>query len=84
MHSLNKGLFCRVKLKALNHNKCFLVWLRNRLISIGLEPVLNHTEKSNIASYYRQFCMNIKIKVIKLITGLLAPLNGFNLVFFLF
>ena len=24
----------------------FQVWLRNRLISVGLEPVLNHTEKS--------------------------------------
>ena len=31
------------------------VWLRNRLISAGLEPVPSHTEKACIASYYRQF-----------------------------
>ena len=32
---------------------CFiLVWLRNRLISGGLEPVLSQTEKICIASYY--------------------------------
>ena len=33
----------------------FPVWLQNRLISTGLEPVLSHTEKSCIASYYKQF-----------------------------
>ena len=33
----------------------FPVWLRNRLISAGLEPVTSNTEKSCIASYYRQF-----------------------------
>ena len=31
----------------------FPVWLRSRLISAGLEPVLSHNEKSCIASYYR-------------------------------
>ena len=40
-------------------------WLRNRLKSPGLEPVLSHTDKSYIASYYRQFFTNIKIKIIK-------------------
>ena len=35
---------------------------RHRLISAGLEPVLGHTEKSCIASYYRQLSTNIKIK----------------------
>ena len=35
--------------------------LQNRLISAGLEPVLSHTD-SCIASYDRQFSMNIKIK----------------------
>ena len=29
-------------------------------ISAGLEPVLSHTEKSSIASYYRQFYTNIQ------------------------
>ena len=41
--------------------------VRKRLMSAGLEPVFSHTEKSCIPSYYRQFSMNIKIKVIKLI-----------------
>ena len=39
----------------------FPVWLRNRLISAGLEPVLSHTEKSFIISYYIQFSTNIKM-----------------------
>ena len=34
--------------------KCFPVWLQNRLISAGLEPVLIHTERSCIASYFRK------------------------------
>ena len=41
----------------------FPVWLQNQLISAGLEP---HTEKSCIASYYRQFSTNMKIKVTNL------------------
>ena len=41
---------------------CFIpVWLRNRLISAGLEPVLSHTEKLCIVSYYIQFSSNIKM-----------------------
>ena len=36
------------------------IWLRNRLISAGLEPVLSHTKKICKAAYYRQFSMNIK------------------------
>ena len=44
----------------------FPVWLRNRLLSAGLEPILSQTEKSCIASNYRQFSTNIKIKIIKL------------------
>ena len=39
-------------------------WLRNQLISARLEPV---PRKSCVASYYRQFPMNIKIKITKLI-----------------
>ena len=38
------------------------VWLRNLLISPGLDPVLSHSEKSCMALYYRQFSTNIKIK----------------------
>ena len=38
----------------------FPVWLRKRLISAVLEPVLSHTEKSCITSYYRQFSTNYK------------------------
>ncbi len=45
------------------------VWLRNRLLSAGLEPVLSQTEKACIASNYRQFSTNIKIKIIKLKPG---------------
>ena len=44
---------------------CFPVWPRNRLIFAGLEPFLIHTEKACIASYYRQFSMNDKIKILK-------------------
>ena len=48
----------------------FPVWLRNRLISAGLEPVVSYIQKSYIASYYRQFSTNTK-KIIKLIPILL-------------
>ena len=51
----------------------FLVWLRNRLISAGLESVLSHIEKLCIASFYRQFSSNIKIRIIKLKLVLLGP-----------
>ncbi len=44
----------------------FPVWLRNRLLSAGLEPVLSQTEKACIEPNYRQFSTNIKIKIIKL------------------
>ena len=46
-----------------NKKKPFSVLLQNRLISTGLEPVLSHTEKSCIASYYRQFPRVYKDKV---------------------
>ena len=35
--------------------KLFPVRLRNRVMSAGLESVPSNTEKSCIASYYRQF-----------------------------
>ena len=35
--------------------KNFPTWLQNRVISVGLVPVLSQTEKSHIVSYYRQF-----------------------------
>ena len=60
--------------------KVFPVWLRNELISAGLEPFLSHTEKLKIASYYRIFFTNIKIKI-----RLLGPeKTGFNLTIFHF
>ena len=49
----------------------FPVSPRNRLTSAKLETVLSHTEKC-IASYYRQFSTNIKIKMIKSIQVLFA------------
>ena len=39
------------------------VRLQNCLISAGLEPVSSQTEKSSIASYYRQF-FTCKLKII--------------------
>ena len=39
----------------------FPVSLRNRLISGGLEPVVSHTEKLCLASYYIQFSTNVKM-----------------------
>ena len=67
----------------------FPVWLRNRLLSTGLEPVLSQTEKSFVASNQRQFSTNIKIKIIKLIPVFLARAfgakkTGFNLIIFHF
>ena len=67
------------------------VWLRNRLISAGLEPILSHTEKACIASYYRLFPTNNEIKIIKLLSVLLAWVLGpiwanktsFNLIIFI-
>ncbi len=47
----------------LNRNN-FQVWLWNRLLSAGLEPVLSQTEKSCIASDYRQFSTNIIIFIL--------------------
>ena len=35
------------------------VWLQNRLLSAGLDPVLSQTEKLCIATNYRQFSTNI-------------------------
>ena len=46
------------------------------LLSAGLEPVLSQTEKLCIASNYRQFSTNIKIKIIRLIPVLLAQAFG--------
>ena len=54
----------------------FPVWPRNRLITAGLEPVLNYTEKLCIASFYRQYSTNIKLKIIKLKPVLIAMAFG--------
>ena len=50
------------------------------MLTAGLELVLSHTEKSCIASNYRQFSMNIKIKIIKA----RANKTGFNPIIFHF
>ena len=61
---------------------------RNPLVSAGLESVLSHTEKSCIASYYRQFSMIIKIKKFKINTNFvipgLRPLTKLNLIILYF
>ena len=48
----------------------FFVWHRNRFISVGLEPVLCHTEKSYIS--YRNL-PRILNKITRLIPVLLFP-----------
>ena len=64
--------------------KYFPVWLPNRLISAGLEPVLSHTYKSCIASFSRL----ISIKLIPVLLALdfcsFGLTIGFNLIIFLF
>ena len=50
----------------------FPVWLRNRLISARLEPVLSHTETLCITSHYIQFSTNIKMYNYKIITSFVS------------
>ena len=52
------------------------VWLRNRLISAGLKPILSQCEKSFMVSYYRQFSKKNKIKIIKSIQVQMARAFG--------
>ena len=85
-HRFNFTILCS------NRTRICPAWFPNRLISAGFKPVLGHTEKSCITSYYRQFSTNIKIKIIRLITVLLAwafdPFGtnktGFNHIMFYF
>ena len=56
--------------------KLFPVWLRNRLIWVGLDMVLFQTAKSSIASDCRKFFTNVKIKTLVLIPVLLARAFG--------
>ena len=44
----------------------------------GLKPVLGHTEKPCIVSYYRQFSMNNKIKIMKSLPVYLAQTLGLS------
>ena len=55
------------------------VGLRKRLISAGLEPVRSRTEKPCIASHYRQFFTNIKIKIKTSFVSLVSNITGFNI-----
>ena len=74
----------------LKENLVFPVWPRNRLISGRLEPVLSHTEKSCLASYYRQFFHEYLIKNHKIHTSFVghglrslgAYKTGYKLIFF--
>ena len=52
-----ENINCRSFIKSKDKDivKYFPVWLRNRFLSAGLEPVLSQTEKACIASNYRQF-----------------------------
>ena len=61
----------------------FLVWLRNRLISAKLEPVLSHTEKSIIASTNKNHKIHNNFVSLYL-RPLGANKTGFNLVIFHF
>ena len=53
----------------------FPVRLRNPLISAGLEPVLSYTDKSCIVSYFIQFSMSIKLKLIMILKLVLLALT---------
>ena len=56
----------------------FPVLVQNRLISTRLVPVLSHTEKSSIVSYYIQFFMNMKMYNHKNKTSFLARAFGIS------
>ena len=67
-------IFILKVLKILN----FPVWLRNRLISSGLEPELSPTKKSCMTSNYKQFSTNIRIIYIIRFTPVLLTPRGQN------
>ena len=54
----------------------FLVWLQNQLISAVLEQVFIHSKKIGIASYYKQFYTNNRIKILKTIPVLSSLASG--------
>ena len=56
----------------------FPVLLQNRLISTELEPVLSHTEKSCIVSYYIKFFMNIKPVFLYILQQQRKALNNYS------
>ena len=58
--------------------KAFLVFIRNLLISSGLEPVIIHTKKLCLASYYNQFSKNIKMYNHKIKTSVFARAFGIS------
>ena len=57
------------------------VWLRNRMISAGLEPVPSYTEKLCITLYLKKIATNI-FKNHKINTSFVNP--GLKIYFFLF
>ena len=57
--------------------RMFPVWLRNQLISDGLEAVLTHTEKSSITDNYPHiFKQKSIIKLIPVLLALSLGLSG--------
>ncbi len=60
-HNGRKQKICQTKQSRENTGQYYLVCIRYRLISRRLEPVLIHTKKLCLASYYIQFSTNIKI-----------------------
>ena len=73
--NINLSKYFKISLITANHNrKTFPVWLRNRLRSAKLEPVL--IIQNDHVQHYEQFSTNIKINVIKLIPVLLARTFG--------
>ena len=53
------------------------VWLQNRLISAGLEPILSHTEKIMYSIVLQKFLYK-KAKVVLIIFLFLYPLKAVN------
>ena len=80
-----KFYILRIPIHTLRIRRDFPLWLRNQLISTGLELVLNHTEKSCIVLY--PVFYELKIYII-ILTTFVSPWlrhlgvnkTGFNLI----
>ena len=74
LHRGHRNVYLHYK-KIVILKKVFLVFIRNRLKSGELEPVLRHTKKLCLASYYIKFSTNLKMYnyKIKNLKPLLSP-----------